>query len=75
MLILAGVNVEVTAQGTRHMLLFGSPRSPGVHYKIESDADTVARLQIAINSEMRAAMQGAFETEDEDEDRDPAHRF
>ena len=75
MLILAGVNVEVTAHGTRHMLCFGSPRSPGIQYKVESDAGTVARLQVAINSEMKAAMQGAFETEDEDEDRDPAHRF
>ena len=75
MLILAGVNVEVTAQGTRHILCFGSPRSPGIQYRIESDAGTVARLQIAINAEMKAVMQTAFETEDEDEDRDPTRRF
>lgn len=75
MLILAGVNVEVTAEGTRHILCFGSPRAPGVHYKVETDAGTVARLQTAMHAELRVAMSAAFEIEDEDEDRDPAHRF
>jgi len=74
MLILAGVNVEATAQGTRYMLCFGSPRSPGVHYTVETDAGTVARLQTAMNAETKVAHQAAFEIDDED-DRDPALRF
>ncbi len=68
MLILAGVNVEVTSAGTRHMLCFGSPRNPGVHYKIETDAGTVERLRTAINAEVKGALQSSFEIEDGDED-------
>ena len=75
MLILAGVNVEATTQGTRYMLCFGSPRSPGVHYKVETDAGTVERLQTAINAEVRGAFQSAFESDDGDEDCDPTHRL
>ena len=72
MLILAGVNVEATTQGTRYMLCFGSPRSPGIHYKVETDAGTVERLQTAINAELKGAM-SAFE-DDGDEDCDSARR-
>jgi len=74
MLILAGVNVEATSQGTRYMLCFGSPRNPGVHYRVETDAGTVERLQTAINSEVKGALQSAFEIEAGDDD-DSARRF
>ena len=74
MLILAGVNVEATTQGTRYMICFGSPRSPGVHYKVETDAGTVERLRTAINTEVRGAMQASFELDDGDDD-DTANRL
>ena len=56
MLILAGTNVEITSEGTRYMLYLGSPRMPGVQYKVETDAATVTRLQIALQAELESSM-------------------
>jgi len=77
MLILTGIVVEITQQGPRHMLTFAAPRAPGVHYKVEADAETAARMQLLISAEVNAVaaaghMQGQ---DDEDQPRyDPFNR-
>lgn len=75
MLMLTGTCTESTTQGQRHLLLFVSPRIPGVHYKVETDEGTVKRLQEVIGSEI-GALHGISEVDDTEDDlHGPCHRF
>jgi len=78
MLMFTSVVTEITAQGPRHMMVFASPRAPGSHYKVETDADTAVRMRALINSEIKAAcladqMLGSDDGDDQPHD-DPFNR-
>lgn len=76
MLIFVGLTTEVTGCGSCHMLVFQSPHLPGTHYRVETDAGTVGRLQAIISSEAAALMAAAAQAdEDEGELRDPSGRL
>jgi hypothetical protein len=75
MLMLTGMCSESTQQGQRYALLFVSPRIPGMHYKVETDAGTVRRLQEVIGAEI-GAMHEVPEADDaEDDFRGPRQLF
>jgi hypothetical protein len=51
MLIFAGIEFDCTEKGQRPMLCFCPPNSPGVHYRVETDAETAERLRVIFHSE------------------------
>ena len=75
MLIFAGVSTETTTSGTRHMLIFHSPMLPGVHYKVEADSATAARLRETIGVEVSAVSSTLPGHDECDGECDPRDRF
>ena len=75
MLIFTGIRVDAGAKSTQRVLLFCSPRLPGVHYSVETDAGTVKRLQEIIETEVVACRSVLDSDEDEDDFCDPHSRF
>lgn len=71
MLIFAGVTTESSTSGNRHMLVFHSPRLPGIHYKVETDEGTVKRLKTIIGSEVESMMAADFFNDEENYDTGP----
>ena len=72
MLMFTGVITEITEQGSRHMLVLTSPRMPGTHYKVETDAGTAARMRALITTECQSACMSDQMTGLSDEE-DPQH--
>ena len=55
MLMFTSVSTEITLDGEKHSMLFTSPRVPGSHFKVETDAATVQRLRVALTQEVESA--------------------
>lgn len=57
------------------MLLLCSPRFPGIHYKVETDIDTIHRVKTVISTEVSSGTIAEADADDTEERCDSGLRF
>jgi len=67
MLMVTGLEIELTEQGERHMMGLIPPDNPGTVYRVEIDSGTAARISSILRVEVRRMAAHAAEPIEEDD--------